>query len=116
MECRQLGSDGPEIPVLGFGAWGISGKMGSISRKQAEIVMNAALDAGFTFIDTAESYARSESVIGKVIQGRRDGLFLATKVSGDQSSNHMTYALESSLKNLKTDYGKNCVRDYYTNL
>ena len=104
METRELGKDGPQVPVLCFGAWGISGIMGSMTDTRAVAVAEAALDAGMTFIDTAEGYAESESVIGRVIRGRRDGLFLATKLSGDHSPEHIQEAFDNSLRALGTDY------------
>lgn len=104
METRELGKDGPQVPVMCFGAWGISGIMGSIADDQAVAVAQAALDVGMTFIDTAEGYAASQSVIGQVIKGRRDDLFLATKVSGDHSPEHIDDAVDDSLRAFGTDY------------
>ena len=104
METRELGKDGPQVPVMCFGAWGISGIMGSIADDQAVAVAEAALDVGMTFIDTAEGYAASESVIGQVIRGRREDLFLATKVSGDHSPEHIADAVDDSLRAFGTDY------------
>ena len=104
METRPLGRGGPQVPVMCFGAWGISGIMGSMTDERAVAVAEAALDAGLTFIDTAEGYSASESVIGRVIRGRRNGLFLATKLSGDHSLEHIRTAIENSLAALDTDY------------
>ena len=104
METRELGKDGPQVPVMCFGAWGISGIMGSIADDQAVAVAEAALDVGMTFIDPAEGYAASESVIGQVIRGRRKDLFLATKVSGDHSPEHIDDAVDDSLRAFGTDY------------
>ena len=104
METRPLGRGGPHVPVMCFGAWGISGIMGSMTDERAVTVAEAALDAGLTFIDTAEGYSVSESVIGRVIRGRRDRLFLATKLSGDHSLDHLRSAVENSLAALGTDY------------
>ena len=70
METRPLGRGGPQVPVMCFGAWGISGIMGSMTDERAIAVAEAALDAGLTFIDTAEGYSASESVIGRVIRGK----------------------------------------------
>ena len=58
-----------------------------------------------TFIDTAEGYQSSETVVGKAIRGRRDEVFLATKLSGsDHSAEHLANAFENSLTTLGTDY------------
>ena len=58
-----------------------------------------------SFIDTAEGYETSESVLGKALKGQRDQVFLATKLSGqDHSMEHMKRAIENSLRSLDTDY------------
>ena len=67
--------------------------------------VKAAIDAGLTFLDTAESYFDSQAKIGEAIKGRRDEVFLATKVSGsDHSAEHIASALADSLRLLGTDY------------
>ena len=78
--------------------------MGDVAEAQAIDAVRTALDVGITFIDTAESYLTSEAVIGKAIAGRRHEAFLATKLSGDHSPEHMERAIENSLKALGTDY------------
>jgi aryl-alcohol dehydrogenase-like predicted oxidoreductase len=78
--------------------------MGPIEEKQALETVHAALDSGINFIDTAEGYYTSESTLGKAIQGRRDRVILATKLSGEHSPQHIRAAIENSLRNLRTDY------------
>ena len=87
--------------------------MGAVSEKQAIETVHAALDCGITFIDTAGSYGASEAVLGKALKGRRDQVFVATKLSGvmreheqtpDHSIEHMNQAIENSLRALQTDY------------
>ncbi len=105
METRPLGKDGPQVSVVCFGAWPISGSMGAVPEDQAIAAVQAAMDTGMTFIDTAEGYRASESIIGKAIRGRRDQAFLATKLSGnDHSREHAERAIDNSLKALSTDY------------
>ena len=105
MEKRQLGRDGPDVSVIAFGAWPIGGGLGNVPQEQGIATVKAALDVGMTFIDTAEGYQTSEIVVGKAIRGRRDEVFLATKLSGnDHSARHMTSAVETSLRVLGTDY------------
>ena len=105
METRALGKDGPQVPVVCLGGVPIAGGMGNVPEEQAIATVHAAIDAGMTFIDTAEAYWASESLIGKSIVGRRHQLFLATKVSGDDHSpEHIARALENSLRALGTDY------------
>ena len=60
---------------------------------------------GLTFIDTAEGYMNAEAIIGKSIKGRRDELFIATKVSGDDhSTEHIHEALNNSLRLMGTEH------------
>ena len=105
MDTRMLGKDGPMVSVICFGAWPIGGGLGSVPEAQCIAAVHAALEAGMTFIDTAEGYQTSESVLGKALAGRRHQAFLATKLTGsDHSFKHMNNALENSLRTLGTDY------------
>ena len=98
METRQLGKDGPQVSVICFGAWPIGGGMGPVAEDQAIAAVHAALDAGVTFIDTAENYLGSEAILGQALRGRRHEAFLATKLSGDHSPRHIAQAVDNSLK------------------
>ena len=105
MDKRQLGTNGPLVSVIAFGAWPIGGGLGSVPEEQGIAAVKAALEVGMTFIDTAEGYQSSETVVGKAIRGRRDEVFLATKLSGsDHSAERMTNAIETSLRTLGADY------------
>ena len=104
MRTKQLGKLGPEVPVICLGAWPLGGGMGELPDQQVIDTVHAALDCGVTFIDTAEGYRTSESVLGKALAGKRDKVFLATKLSGDHSLEHMNQAVENSLRALGTDY------------
>ena len=104
MRTRILGTDGPEVPVICLGAWPLGGGMGVITDDQAIATVHASIDSGANFIDTAEGYRTSESVLGKAIKGRRHEVIIATKLSGDHSREHMTSAIENSLRSLGTDY------------
>ena len=66
--------------------------MGAIPESQAVATVQAAVGAGMTFIDTAEGYGTSESLVGKALRGRRRDVFLATKPSGDHSPEHLATA------------------------
>ncbi len=104
METRQLGRDGPDVSAICFGAWPIGGGMGTVADQQAIATVQTAIDSGMTFIDTAESYRISEELIGRAIAGRRNEVFLATKLSGDDHSrDHTDRAIENSLKTMGTD-------------
>jgi aryl-alcohol dehydrogenase-like predicted oxidoreductase len=104
METRALGKDGPQVPVICFGAWPIGSGMGAVARDQAIATVETALDVGMTFIDTAESYRDSEETLGEVLKGRRDQVFLATKLSQEHSPGHLAWAIDNSLRALGTDY------------
>lgn len=112
MRTRQLGSRGPEISVIGYGAWEAGGDAWGPNESEAVVVeaIQAGLDAGIDWIDTAEVYGDgvSERLVGKAIQGRRDEVVVATKVapqpdgSGFRSDN-VRKACEGSLERLGTD-------------
>ena len=104
MQMKQLGTNGPEVSAICFGAMELGGRMGPIEESQAIATAHAAIDAGVTFFDTAEGYATSEEITGKALVGKRDQVFLATKLSGEHSREHMTTAIESSLRALQTDH------------
>jgi aryl-alcohol dehydrogenase-like predicted oxidoreductase len=109
MQRRKLGSHGPLISAIGFGAFPISGQMGSVARADATAAVRRSIELGSTVIDTAEVYGagRSEEIIGEVIKGVRDRVFLATKVAGGHG--HLTYqnivhACDGSLRRLQVEY------------
>lgn len=82
MRYRPLGQSGIEASVVAFGAWAVGGWFWGGADDQLSIAaIRKALDAGVTLIDTAPAYGlgRSEKIVGKAIQGRRDQVVLATK-------------------------------------
>lgn len=104
MRKLPLGKDGPLVPVVCFGTFPIGGGFGAIPESQAISTIHAALDAGLTFIDTAEGYANAEELLGKGLEGRRNEVFLATKLSrADHSPDQIDKALENSLRKLRTE-------------
>ena len=95
---------GEPIPVYGLGTW----MMGESEKKRASEVaaIRLGLDLGATLIDTAEMYGdgEAESIVGDAIAGRRDGLFIVSKVLPENSSRKETVAAcERSLQRLRTD-------------
>jgi len=105
METRQLGRNGPDVPVLGLGAWPLGGGMGTVDEQTAIDTVRAAINNGMTLIDTAQAYRTSEATLGKALkQGYRDRCFLATKVSGDYSRGGIVSAMENSLRALDVEY------------
>jgi len=105
MNTRPLGTGGPPVPVLGFGAWPLGGGLGRIERSTAVNAVRTAIDSGITLVDTAEAYRSSEQILGEALAGGwRDRCFLATKASSDYSSAGIRRALEQSLRSLRTDH------------
>ncbi len=96
--------DGTEVPALGQGTWMMAEGRGDRAAEIAAI--RAGIDRGMTLIDTAEMYGdgASEELVGEAIAGRRDGLFIVTKVLPSNASRIGTVkACERSLKRLGID-------------
>jgi diketogulonate reductase-like aldo/keto reductase len=102
MLTRPFGWTGVQVPVLGQGTWMIEA-----NPRDAVDALRAGLDLGMTHIDTAEMYGsgRAEELVAEAIAGRRDEVFLASKVLPSNASYDGTLrACERSLSRLKTDY------------
>jgi len=109
MECRKLGSEGPDVSAIGFGAWAAGGRnWGSVDDRETVAAIRRSIDLGANFIDTAEVYGggHSEEIVGKAVQElRRDEVFIATKVAGnDLSRPAINRAIDGSLRRLKLDH------------
>ena len=97
--------NGITMPTLGQGTW-FMGESSS-AKKEEIAALQHGIDRGMTLIDTAEMYASggAEKVTGEAIAGRRDKIFLVSKVlPGNASRKGTVAALERSLQRLKTDY------------
>jgi aryl-alcohol dehydrogenase-like predicted oxidoreductase len=81
MTKRRLGKTGYEVSEIGFGAWGIGGDWGGVDDSESLAAMHAAVDAGVTFVDTADVYGdgRSERLVGQLLRERSEALVVATK-------------------------------------
>jgi aryl-alcohol dehydrogenase-like predicted oxidoreductase len=124
MEYRLLGGSGLKVPVLSFGAgtfggghdffdaWGATGDLAA-ARKMVDI----CLEAGVNLFDTADVYSdgRSEEVLGKALDGKRDQALISTKATfrmstterpndAGSSRSHLRRSIEGSLRRLNTDY------------
>src|SRR5512143_3438273 len=100
MKSRQFGKNGPDVSVIGQGTWYLDRG----DRKAAIVALQRGIDLGMTHIDTAEMYGDAELVIADAIAGRRDEVFLVSKVLPSNASRRGTIvACERSLKRLKTD-------------
>src|SRR5256885_8125431 len=112
MRKRRLGSEGPEVSVVGLGCNNFGMR---VDAEGTRAVVDAALDAGVTLFDTADIYGSkggSESFLGAALEGRRDRVVLATKFGGDMgdgteargSRDYIRKAVAASLQRLRTDY------------
>jgi diketogulonate reductase-like aldo/keto reductase len=100
LRTQKFGTNGPDVSVIGQGTWYLDRG----DRKSAVAALQRGIDLGMTHIDTAEMYGDAELVIADAIAGKRDGLFLVSKVLPSNASRRGTItACERSLKRLKTD-------------
>lgn len=102
MQTRAFGPEKTALPIIGQGTWEMEGD----DRGAAVRALRAGLDLGMTHIDTAELYGRGkvEALVGEAIAGRRDEIFLVSKVMPQNASRAGTVsACERSLTALKTD-------------
>ncbi len=111
MRTRKLGSSELEVTVVGLGCNNFGGR---IDESASKAVIDAALDAGVTFFDTADVYGGgggSEEIIGRALAGRRDSVILATKFGHDLGDGetargarpYIRKAVAASLRRLRTD-------------
>jgi aryl-alcohol dehydrogenase-like predicted oxidoreductase len=111
MRTRRLGREGPEVAVVGLGGNNFGMR---VDLEGTRAVVDAALDAGVTLFDTADIYGGkggSESILGEVLEGRRDRVVIATKFGGDMgdgtkargSRAYIHKAIDASLERLRTE-------------
>jgi aryl-alcohol dehydrogenase-like predicted oxidoreductase len=120
MERRKLGTHGPELTVIGFGAWAIGGGgwrfgWGPQDDDQSVAAIQQALDLGINWIDTAAVYGlgHAEEVVGRAVKGRRDDVIIATKCGrvwdengtpgGSLALDSMRREIEDSLRRLDVE-------------
>jgi diketogulonate reductase-like aldo/keto reductase len=100
MERRPFGPVPREVAVIGQGTWYID----AADRPTAVVALRRGLDLGMTHLDTAEMYGDAEEVVGEALTGRRDDVFLVSKVVPSNASRAGTVAAcERSLARLRTD-------------
>jgi aryl-alcohol dehydrogenase-like predicted oxidoreductase len=110
VDKRKLGKAGPEISVVGYGAWEAGGSMwgSGVDDRDVLAAMQAAFDAGMDWIDTAEVYGRgrSEVLVGKALSKRHGEVLVFTKFAPFASRSRrsdVVAALGASLKRLGVD-------------
>ena len=122
MQVRKLGSRGPELTVLGVGAWAMGGPWlggwGAQDDQESMAALHHAFDAGINWVDTAAVYGlgHAEEVVGQVLRELGGEVLVATKcgrswygrddgeVRGDLRPESIRFELEQSLKRLGTDH------------
>jgi diketogulonate reductase-like aldo/keto reductase len=103
MKHRTFGPTGTQVSIIGQGTW----NMERDDRRSAVASLRRGLDLGMNHIDTAELYGNGkvEEIVGEAIAGRRDEVFLVSKVLPQNASRKGTVeACERSLRHLRTDW------------
>ncbi len=109
MQQIDLGASGLRVSRVGLGCNNFGGRIGF---EETQAVVEAALEAGITFFDTAESYGGgggSERFLGELLEGRREQVVIATKFAwggdgGEGRADNVRSAIAGSLERLRTDY------------
>jgi diketogulonate reductase-like aldo/keto reductase len=106
LEQRELGRTREKIPILGMGTW----EIGDVQHEGRALEIKAlrrGLELGMTLIDTAEmyGYGNAEKLVGQVINGMRDGVFIVTKVSPEHFGyNDILNSCEASIRRLGVEH------------
>jgi aryl-alcohol dehydrogenase-like predicted oxidoreductase len=108
MEYVDFGKTGAKVSRISFGCWEMGGSQWELTSDEINTkAVYKALDEGITSFDTAEAYGdgHSEEVLGKALEGKRKGVFLATKVARKNlRPADLRNSVTGSLKRLRTDY------------
>ena len=117
MRYVKLGKTDLDVSTIAFGTWSFGGEWGRFDADEARATIHRALDLGITLFDTAQGYGfgSAERLLGEALWGRarRDDVIVATKgglrmeggrLLRDASRTWIRSGVESSLKNLRTDY------------
>jgi len=116
MQYRKLGKTGIHVSAIAIGAMTYGTE---VNESMGIKLIQAALDTGINFFDTADRYPGSEEIISKAVKGRRDTAIIGTKIgspagrgltvdvdpnTGGLSRKHIIQQVEGSLKRLNSDY------------
>jgi aryl-alcohol dehydrogenase-like predicted oxidoreductase len=112
---RTLGTQGLTVSAIGLGCMGMSQSYGTPNDEESVATIHRALELGVTLFDTAEVYGpySNETLLGRALEGRRDGAIIATKFGWEIGSSvrggldsrpaHIREAVEGSLRRIRTD-------------
>ncbi|WP_181708749.1 aldo/keto reductase [Chthonobacter rhizosphaerae] len=114
MRNRPFGRTGFTVSEIGFGAWQIGGSWGDVPEQEGVAALNAALDAGMTFVDTADVYGdgRSETIVAQVLAQRggerpmvatKAGRRLSPHVADGYTKENLSGFVDRSLRNLRVE-------------
>jgi aryl-alcohol dehydrogenase-like predicted oxidoreductase len=114
VKYRQLGKTGYKISEISLGTWQVGGKWGEpFNNKNAETIINKAIDKGINFIDTADVYSDglSEAAVARVIKSRSEKIYIATKcgrkitphVAEEYNIDLLKKFIDDSLKNMNLE-------------
>jgi aryl-alcohol dehydrogenase-like predicted oxidoreductase len=111
MDHRRLGNSDLDISVVGFGSWEAGGAHWGPNTSEQDVIaaIHAGIEAGMTWVDTAEVYGQgvSEQIVGRAVAGR-DDVLLFTKVAPDEGSGlrpeQIRTAIDGSLRRLGRDH------------
>ncbi len=110
MQTNKLGKTDLDVSRLGFGGAEL-GLVPNVKQSDVDSLLNSALDSGLNLIDTAAGYLSSEKMIGEAVGHRRNEFYLISKCGAldgftrsDWSKKGILEAIETSLRDLKTDY------------
>jgi len=116
LSTREFGRAGWTTSSVGFGAWAIGGSWGDVSEADAKATLHATLDAGVTFLDTADVYGdgRSERLIREVLAERGGARPLVATKAGRRidphlSENYTPEVLEAHIDRSRSNLGAECI-------
>jgi aryl-alcohol dehydrogenase-like predicted oxidoreductase len=98
---KSFGRTGHSVTILGLGGEGVLRTFGY--EREAQATVEAALEAGITYFESARAYSGSEAYLGNILNGRRDRIFLTSKSHG-RSRQEAEDHLAATLRNLQTDH------------